>query len=214
MNLRTLFRQALNYYKRNGILQAIKHIPVKLRWTIFRKRDILYVCELVELNDEIVSLPDNTVVEKKTESDELKAEEFQSLCYDRDEKIFSQQLKERFHKGSVLWLIKHQGRTAGMFWTLKGTTIKPHYFCLTENDVHLYDGQIVRKCRGLGLFPAMTNYILLELKKEGLVRAYMETNIANTPAIRAFDKTHFKKTATARRFHVFGRGVTIWNKAC
>lgn len=211
MDFKMLVKKSIHYYRRKGLLETLRHIPVKLRWTIFRKRDILYVCDLPRLDHQDFSLPEDTTVEKKVSFQQLKNDEMKALCEDQDEAIFAEQLKGRFNKGSVVWIIKYQGQTAGMFWTITGTTIEPHYVCITESDAHLYNGKILNEYRGRKLFSILTNYILAELKKEGLLRAYVETNLANTSAVRAFEKIHVKKMATARKFRVFGRNITIWN---
>jgi len=212
VELKVLFAKVVSYYKRNGILRTIKHIPVKLRWTIFRKRDILYVCELADLDISEIILPENIVVEKKESFESLTEQELQALCGHQNSIVFTDQLKGRFNKRSVIWLIKVDGDTAGMFWTLTGDSIEPHYFCLMENDVHLYNGQILEHYRGRRLFSVLANYILAELKKQGLRRVYVETNGANIAAIRAFEKIYVKKIATARIYRIFGKNVTIWNK--
>ena len=207
-----LVKKSIHYYRRKGLLEALRHIPVKLRWTIFRKRDILYICDLAGLDRQDFSLPEGTAVEKKENMQELTGDEIKALCEEQNEAIFIDQLKERFSKGSVVWVIKYQGKTAGMFWTITGTTIQPHHVCITEKDAHLYNGKILNEYRGHRLFPTLTNYILYELKKDGLSRAYVETNLANTAAIRAFENTDVKKVATARKIRLFGRNITIWNQ--
>lgn len=211
MSLKILAKKSIHYYRRKGFLGTLRHIPRKLRWTIFRKRDILYVCDLVNLNGEGVSLPQEVTIEKKQTLQQLTGDEIQALCGEQDESVFTEQLKSRFSRGSAVWLIKHQGKTAGMFWTITGTTIEPHYVCITPFDAHLYNGKILDDFRGRGLFPVLTHYIFSELKKEGLLRAYVETNSANTAAVRAFEKINVKKIATARKYCLFGRNITIWN---
>lgn len=212
MGLKMLVKKSIHYYRRKGFLEALRHIPVKLRWTIFRKRDILYICDLPGLDHPNFSLPEGTAVEKKMNFQQLTNDEIKALCEAQDEAMFTDQLKERFRKGSAVWVIKYQGKTAGMFWTITGATIQPHHVCITEKDAHLYNGKILNEYRGHRLFPALTNYILAELKKEGLSRAYVETNLANTAAIRAFESTDVKKVATARKIRLFGRNITIWNQ--
>ena len=191
---------------------AVKRIPTKLRWTIFRKRDILYVCELSRLDSQSGVLPENVFVEKRGSVEQIEDDELKAICGDQNRGIFTEQLKDRFSKNSVVWLIKYEGKTAGMFWTITGTTIEPHYFCLTENDAHLYNGEILSGFRGRGLFSSLANYILYQLKKEGFSRVYIETNLANTAAIRAFERIHAQRIGTARKYRIFGRNITIWNK--
>ncbi len=211
MSLNVLIKKTIHYYRRKGILGTLRRIPAKLRWTLFRRRDILYVCDLVNLDHREFSLPEQTTVEKKKHLQQLTSDEFKALCGEQDAAVFTAELRSRFNRGSTLWIIKYQEKTAGMFWTITGTTIEPHYVCITEFDAHLYNGKILDDFRGHGLFPALTHYILGELKKEGFVRAYVETNRGNTAAIRAFEKISVKRVATARKYRLFGRNITIWN---
>lgn len=211
MGLNVLIKKTIHYYRRKGILGTLRHIPTKLRWTLFRRRDILYVCDLVNLDHQGFSLPEQTTVEKKQQLQQLTNDEFKALCGKQDEAVFTEELRRRFSRGSMVWIIKYQEKTAGMCWTITGTTIEPHYVCITESDAHLYNGKILDDFRGHGLFPALIHYILGELKKEGVVRAYVETNRANTAAVRVFEKISVKKMATARKYRLFGRNITIWN---
>ena len=210
MSMTVFVRKAMHYYRRKGLLQTLRHIPVKLRWTLFRKPVILYVCDLTALDGPPAELPERISVLKIEQLHQLGDNQRRTLAEDMDESVFSDQCADRFRRGSVLWVITHDDQPAGLFWTMAGGSLRPHYFCLTRNDAHLYDGRILERFRGRGLFVLLTNYILRQLNNDRLQRAFVETNTANIAARRAFDRCPVRPVATARKFHMFGRNITIW----
>ncbi len=212
MGLKTLTTKSMHYYRQNGLLASLRRIPVKLRWTIFRKRDILFMCDLVKLEADEYVLPDGVTIERIENIDQVAEDVIPALFEEITQEMHRHQFRERFDQGSALWLCRIDGKIAGMIWTLAGATIETHYFCITESDVHYFNGIILKQYRGHGVLGMLIDYILIVLKKEGFVRAFLETNSANNAAIKAIGKTNVTMFATARKYRIFGRNVTIWNK--
>jgi hypothetical protein len=54
--------------------------------------------------------------------------------------------------------------------------------------------------------------VVASLAKEGARRFYMTVKLWNGPSLRVLRKTKFNRVATARKFSLLGRNITIWRK--
>lgn len=212
MSVRIWFLRVARYYRRNGLCATLFRIPEKIGAILTKKADILYSADLTEVDPHRSFLSMDMTVSRIRSLDRLEAGEAEALRGYCGASIFDSQAVERFQRGAVLWIVKIDGSVAGMMWTIKGGTVRPHYMVLADSDVHLFNIEIFENYRGRGIMPKFAGQVLLELKKDGLVRAFAETNAANTGAVRAFGKTPFKPLAEARLVRVGGRSITIWSK--
>jgi ribosomal protein S18 acetylase RimI-like enzyme len=212
MGRQFLFTRFIRYYRRKGIVNTICHAFQKIRELLFRKPDILFFVDLPRLKNEEYIISDNVGVECVRSEAEISKQDLNMLFEHISEKIFAYYMEERFSKGALLWLVKVDGMLAGYIWSIAQRTIKPYYFPMTEKDVHLFDNFIFEELRGRGINQALVNYVLAKLRKKGLARAFIETNVANTPEIRALAKTGFVKFGLGRKYHIHGYCVAIWSK--
>jgi len=207
-----LFTRFIRYYRRKGIINTIRRVFQKIRELLFRKPDILFFADLPRLKNEEYVLPANFGVEFVRSEAEVSRQELNILCEHIGEKIFRYQMEERFSKGALLWLVKVDGMLAGCIWSIARRTIQPHYFPMTDKDVHLFDNFIFEELRGRGINTVLINHVIDELKKKGLLRAFIETNITNKREIRSLAKTDFQKFGLGRKYHTRGYCVVIWSK--
>ena len=143
---------------------------------------------------------------------EITESELQTLTYYRGEKIVLAQIDDHFSKGACLWLIAIEEKVVGMVWTIRQKTLKPYYWPMTPYDVHLFDNEVFPDFRGRGINPLFIDHLLFKLKKEGLVRAFIETRELNGPEIRSLSKTCFNELGRAHKFHIFCCDITIFKK--
>lgn len=202
----------MHYYRSKGAIMTICRPFQKIRESLFRKPDIVFFVDLPRLENEEYSLPANFSVKCLRSEAELTPQHLNTLFDHIGEKICRYHMEERFSQGALFWLVEVDGRLAGYVWSSEGRTIRSHYFPLTNKDAHLFDNLIFEELRGQGINPVLINYVLTELTRNGLVRAFIETNITNTPEIRSLSKTGFQKFGLARKCHVGERNFVIWSK--
>jgi GNAT superfamily N-acetyltransferase len=212
MRKRLQFIRFKHYYRRKGLINTIRRIFQKIKDLSCRKPEILFFVDLAKLENEECTNSNNFRVECFKSEDEIIREDLIVLFENIDEEIMRYFMEERFGQGALLWLVKVDGTPAGYVWSIEGRTIRPHYFPLTADDVHLFDNLIFDKFRGRSINSLLINYVLTELKRDGLVRAFIETNITNTSEIRSLSKARFQKFCLARKRHVGERNFVIWSK--
>ncbi len=213
MSGRFLLTRLIRYYRRNGVTRTIWEVLKKIKKALFTKPEILYFVDLVTRQRKAHTLPDNFTIQCFRSEEEISSQDLNILFEHIGEKIVRYDVKERFGKGALLWLMKVDGTLAGYIWSISGRTIRPHYFPLTDKDVSLFDNYIFEECRGQGINPQLINYVLDELQSEGLIRVFIETNKTNSSEIRSLAKTDFKIFGVARKYHAGKRRFVIWSKA-
>jgi len=201
-----------HYYRRKGLINTIHRIFQKIKDLPFRKPEILFFVDLAKLENKERTIPNNFRIECLKSEDEIFRDDLIVIFENIGEEIMRYFMEERFSQGALLWVVKVDGTPAGYIWSIERRTIRPHYFPLTADDVHLFDNLIFEKFRGRSINSVLINYVLTELKRDGLVRAFIETNITNTPEIRSLEKTNFKEFGLARKCHVGERNFVIWSK--
>jgi GNAT superfamily N-acetyltransferase len=205
------FIRIIRYYKTNGFCNTAIHSLTMAKKVIFQNKFVLFYAELTLLKNEDFQLPEYITIECKKSEDEISENDINILTLDRGKDIIQHELKDRFLKEAFIWLIKVRGEFVGFIWSIKKTPVQPYFFPLTDYDVHLFDNEIFPKYRGQGINPVLINYLLYDLKRRGFVRAFMETLIWNSFEIRSLAKTHFRRLASARKFHLVGRDITVWS---
>jgi len=201
-----------HYYRRKGLINTIHRIFQKIKDLPFWKPEILFFVDLAKLENKERTIPNNFRIECLKSEDEIFREDLVVIFKNISEEIMRYFMEERFSQGAFLWLIKVDGAPAGYIWSIERRTIRPHYFPLTADDVHLFDNLIFEKFRGRSINSVLINYVLTELKRDGLVRAFIETNITNTSEIRSLSKAGFQKYGLSRKCHVGERNFVIWSK--
>jgi len=212
MSRRFLFTRLVRYYRRRGIIGTFRRFLQKIMELFLQKPNIIFSVDLPGLKNEKYVLPDNFSVECVKGEDEISIQDLNNLFEHIGQRIFRHQMKERFSKEALLWLVKVNGILAGHVWSIQGRTIQPYYLPLTKKDVHLFDNFIFEELRGRGVNPVLVNYVLAKLKEKDMARAFIETSVANTPEIHSLAKTGFEKYGLARKYHAWGRCLVIWSK--
>ncbi|NIQ15925.1 MAG: GNAT family N-acetyltransferase, partial [Candidatus Dadabacteria bacterium] len=186
------FIRIKRFYDENGLLKTVRQFfSVAIR-DIFKNRFIIFYAELTQMTDDFI-LPDENTVVCRSKEEELSEQEMNSLYFHRGREIISYQLGKRFKEGAIIWFIKMNETPLGFIWSIRQKTIQPYFFPMCKNDVHLFDNEIFKEYRGKGINRLLIGSTLFELKRRGMVRAFIETGIWNKPEIRSLAKTEFNK---------------------
>ena len=205
--------QAIRYCKEKGLVKAAQRSCVKARQNTLQNETVMFYADLAKLKCENVKLPDTHTVEIKMKVDEISDDDMRTLFSFRDKEIVIDQLKERFTKGAVLWLPKFEHELIGFLWTIRGATLKPHYFPMTESDAVLIDVLTFPHFRGRRLMTPVVNYAICELKKYGVTRLFAHIKKWNISSLRGITRTGFHQLGLVRRITIAGWNIIIWSKS-
>jgi GNAT superfamily N-acetyltransferase len=151
-------------------------------------------------------------IEPKRNRNEISATDLNCLFNQKGKFMIERHFRERFPKGAILWLLRVNQSVAGYRWTMRGNSIKPHFYPLTAKDAHFFDVEIFPEYRGRGLNSFFINYVLARMKNEGVERAFIEMREWNKSNRRSIRKTSFKNIGIARKYVLFGKKIVIWSK--
>ena len=163
-----------------------------------------------ELDDSILNLPQDIIIECKSTYNEVVQPDMQKIINYWDKEMEMDKTRERFEQGAILWIVKLKEDIAGFGWSIRGKMVSPWYLPLTPHDAVLFDFVTFEEYRGRSLYALLLDYILGKLKLEGVSRAFLFIWAWNISSIRGNEKSYFRKFIEARKFHVFGRNITIW----
>jgi hypothetical protein len=212
MAISTSFSRLIAYCKRHGLRATFRRTVLALRRVAFSNRMALFYCELGRQTSGRADLSDSLKVERKRIDAELSPPDLQDIINAWNPRQSYRNIQERFNQGASLWLIRSEDRLAGYGWTLQGSTIKPHYFPLGPDDVHLFDFYIFPPHRGRGLNPFLTTYILRNLANDCGGRAYIEVAQWNQAQLSSLAKTSFLHLGWARRFTIHCHTIVCWTE--
>lgn len=204
--------RVMNYYKKKGSLSTLRRIYEQPYRMIFKNQRILIYAELNEVKDSVLALPPDIMIDRINTHDEAVRPDMHKMKDYWDKEKMTYKVMERFSNGAVLWIIKLNKDIAGFVWSISGKTVSRCYLPLTPHDAYILDALTFEEYRGRGLYPLLMNFVLGKLKSEGVSRIVGELYASNTSSIRGLEKTYYHMFGKARRFHLFGRNITIWSQ--
>ncbi|MEN6350228.1 MAG: GNAT family N-acetyltransferase [Syntrophomonas sp.] len=202
--------RAVKYYESHGLFQSISRLWILMKRRLFQNAFIIYYSNLINLNPLSQNYLDFEVESKKKQND-LTEENCRKLYKYQDERILKPKIRDRFDKGAVLWLAKLNDEIVGFIWSIRRHTVKPFFFPLLYNDVYLFDNEIFEDYRGKGINSVFVDKVLMELRSEGYIRAFIDTRIWNISEINSLSKTGFTKLTVVSQIQLFGKNVVIWH---
>jgi len=210
MKFNHLVRRLVRSIKTKGMLFTMKRIFIISKRNLFQNRSIIYCADLNSLEYDKVELPKNYCIEVICKEEELSKNKLYQLSKYRPKETLKLQFQERFHKGAVLWLMMISDIVVGFHWSVTGQPIKQYFFSFPCKDTLLFDSEIFTEFRGRGLNPLLIDYIMCNLKKQGVSRVYIDIRMWNAANIRSITKTRFKKIGVAKKIVVLGKVFVIW----
>jgi hypothetical protein len=213
MNISSAISRTKEYYRLHGMVAMLKRAGIQGKRALFNSRMVVFYCQLDErrLSPAIASRT-MTVTRVRTLA-ELSATHFKIMTSFWNPKLANRNIRERFEKGAMLWLIECEQQLAGYGWTLQGSTIEPYYFPLTQNDVHLFDFHVFPAYRGLGVNPYLVGQILDRLATCCSGRAFIEAAEWNVAQLSSLRKTPFRRLGSVRSLTLRGRTFVSWMKS-
>lgn len=172
--------------------------------------EIVYYYDLTLLNENDLRNPQDIKIESKTDEKQIEKDDLNSLIEHIGELIILTQLKERFTKKAVLWVIKSDGNLAGYVWSIGQSTFDPYYLPLCDNDVFLFDGSVLPQYRGRNIYPQLLKNVLYGVKRMGFSRAICDAYVWNISVQKSFLKVGLKKLGVVRKYRFWGRNFILW----
>ena len=197
------------YYSRHGLRSTVQRVCLALSRGLFSNRQVLFCCDLTHvLTPE--ARPSLMKVEQKNSYDELNPQDLIDMVVFWNPRLAQQRIEERFCQGAVLWLIRSDERLAGYGWTLRGRTVEPYYFPLSQDEVHLFDFHVFSQYRGRGVNPLLVGHILRSLAADGLRQAFIEAADWNKAQLSSLRKTPFRRIGSAHKWSLFQQTFVWW----
>jgi hypothetical protein len=210
MGIVNSFSRLTDYYSRHGVAATIRRAGLAVKRGLFSSRMVVFYCDLTSLPTAPVNIPNSLRMDRLRSYNELSQQDLQEMTSFWNPQKAHQNIRERFDKGSLLWLIKSGDKLAGYGWTLQGRTIAPYYFLLGEDDVQLFDFYVFPKFRGRAMHWLLTAYILQTLAAEGRARAFADTGEWNQAQLSSFKMTPFRRLGMARTIEILGYKLVNW----
>lgn len=198
------------YYTRHGFAATIRRTALALKRALFASRMVVFYCDLGKQATAPVKVPSSLSVERLTSQAELGQKDLEEMTGVWNPKQALRNIRERFDKGALLWLIKSDGRLAGYSWTVRGRTIAPYYFFLGEDDVQLFDFYVFTSFRGRAILWFLIAHILLSLRDEGASRVFGDVAEWNQPSLSFYKMTPFRPLGLVRSFRILGHTFVSW----
>lgn len=212
MHISDLIVRLRNYYGRQGFRATVVRAGVAARRALFTNRMVLFYCDLPVRESRSHQVTIDAQVEEKRTSADLKPGEWKALTAEWNPEVVSRKIGERFARGAQLWTVSVEGQMAGYGWTLRGSTIEPHYFPLGAQDLHLFDFHVFSRFRGRGINPYLVRSILNRFSSQTGGRAYIEAAEWNRSQLSSLGKTPFQYLGTARKCSFWKVILVSWTR--
>lgn len=198
-----------SYQTQYGFWQMVLHAFTKPWDVLFNREFILYYSDLCDIRHAPEGGP-SLRVDRYSEKEALEQDEYAELIKNHPRQIVDMQFRERFEKGASIWLLKENGQVAGFVWTIKGRTVRKHFFPIVSQDVHFFDNEVFPQYRSRGLNTTLIETVLWRCKEAGMVRAHIETPKKNRAERRSLAKTHFQDYGMAKKTCFLWPNLTLW----
>jgi hypothetical protein len=212
MNIFSSVSRFTSYYTRHGFGATIRRARLAVKRALFSSRMVLFYCDLSRQSTTSENIPRSLKLERLSSYAEISSQDLQDITSFWNPKQANRNIRERFNRGTSLWLVKSGDRLAGYGWTMRGGTMEPHYFPLAQNDAHLFDFHVFPQFRGQGINPLLVTHILSSLAGECSGRAYIEAAEWNEAQLSSLRKTPFCRLGMAKKLTMLHRTMVFWDK--
>lgn len=210
MSVSHLFTRLVEYQRRHGLRATLRRAATAARRTVSARDMVVFYCDLDPARLRSVKCPAGFSIKRLESQTDLTSSDFEQVTSFWNPRLAMANMRERFERGAVLWVIKSGESVAGYGWTLRGGSIDPYYFPLGADDIHLFDFYVVPEFRGRGINPVLVGSILSEMVKTCDGRAFIESAEWNTNQILSLRKTPFRILGRVRTFQIFRWLLIRW----
>jgi GNAT superfamily N-acetyltransferase len=210
--MKRLMKRILNIYRKEGAVKVFKKAFVKAYQNILYRKIIVFYVSLADDDIKDYQLPRELTVKRRCSEGELLSEEMEQLSsHWNSYGVFNENIA-RFKKGSSAWLLEEKEKVLAFQWTVRGKTIKPYLFPFTKDDAHIFDCYVFPEYRGKKLNSMLTNYLLRELRKEGVLRVFWEVHEWNRSELKSVPKIDiaYREVGTAKKYRIFNKELILW----
>ena len=200
-------RRLWSFYRSHGLGSTLARCVEAMRRLSHGGRMILFACTLPTAP---ATQPMGLSVERTSASSLPRAEYLEAFGA-QNRAAREQELAARFAAGSELWLARWEGRLAAYGWTIRGSTVKPHFFPIQPDEVHFFDFFVAPDFRGRGINVALMMEVLAQLSEQQIRRVHLECAAWNAAQLRSLNKTVFRRNGAASMVSLFGRSLVIWH---
>jgi hypothetical protein len=183
-----------------------------LRRALFANRMVVFYCDLSKQTLSAVPFPSSLKVDRLGRDEELSQQDLEAIVAHWNPQLALQNIRERFAKGALLWLVRCEEQLAGYCWTIRGRAIVPYYFPMATDDVQFFDFYVFPEFRGRAILCFLISYMLHTLEAESGGRAFGDVAEWNQASLSFYKMTPFRRFGVARSFNVLGRRFTSWAK--
>ena len=210
MNIALYVKWTLAHVREKGFFSAIGRMAEVAWQRIFQGEIIIFCFELNHIDFDAVPLPPHITVERKKRMADISPDDMLRLASVTNERVLSREMEDHFKRGSDLWLAKIDGTIATYRWSLRKTPPGHSFFPFSDNDVYMWQLWTYKEYRGRNIPYHMGHYVLGELKKEGVERAFWTVDRWNKPSLRYTAKMPAYEFGRAKALHILGRDIVIW----
>ena len=214
MNVALYGKWTLAHVRKRGLFSAIVG-TFKVAWgRLFHGESIMFCFELNHIDFEAVPLPAHITVERKKRMADISPDDMARVASVTSEQVVRRTLQERFEKGSDLWFAKIDGTIVTYRWNVRKTPLRrsERFFPLSDNDVYLYDIWTYKEFRGRNIAYYLDHYVLGQLKREGLERAFWAVYRWNKSSLRYTSKMPAYEFGRVRKVRIFNRDLVLWSR--
>jgi ribosomal protein S18 acetylase RimI-like enzyme len=212
MSILSSISRLAEYYRRHGFIDTLRRAQLTMRRQLFAGRMVVFYCDLADRRRVVQAAGPFVATCIRTPA-ELNDDYLQQMTGFWNGKIAYENIRERFKRGALLWLVVYENGLAGYGWVLHADTIEPYYFPLAQRDAHLFDFHVFPHYRGKGINPYLVDCILDDLASSGSMRAFIEVAEWNKPQLSSLRKTAFRHLGSVRSFTVLGHRFMLWSDA-
>ena len=210
MSIRAFYLRTAKYVRRHGLKPTVQRTWREARNQLRYNRDVLFCRDLLQGGFDGHPIPAGCRVERYDKKTGVSKRLLKRIGEEYSEELLQEYVQNRLDKGASLWCLGDEKDDMTYTWALTGRTMKPYYFPLVDEDLHLFDGFTFPPFRGRGLNAVLLDHVLKHYRDEGSLRAYLETHEWNTSVMKLVPKNGFVRIGLARKKLRRGRCKVTW----
>lgn len=203
MTIRNIFIRFSNYRRKHGVLHALFHSLEITKRDLLNSEFLIYIVDLESL-EWPVSYGMGLSLQSCADGESKTIDVLKQLSSFRDPRIIAEEAGERFRRKAELWYARRDSNIVAFVWAMYGDTPKPYFFQLNDDDVYLFDNEVLEEHRGQGINAIFLDGILYALKEKGYKRAFIDTETWNISQMKSLGKTKFRIYAHGQKIRLFG----------